>query len=307
MRNPWWPATLLVVALGSAAAVAQPPRELIFPIVVNGPSGPTHFQTTFVFFNLSATAKEVGIRAFRDVPFADNLLFCRPLINITPPFDPTLGGGGHLPGSGFLRVTSSGESPSLFTGWARFGAFPDQPVEASAELSLLGVPTQACTDGTSEVPPRIPVFERRSSVVRQSVRVPAVEPAREFLVEAVIGLARETAVAIVNPSLVQPATVRFELLDGEGRPLAENSGAAGAACIPEFAIPSLERLVGPVWTLYAAERLEFLGSTPCSGPRPDAFSGTARITSDQPIAVGALHVILPDGRLVDAPVVRVER
>ncbi len=297
----------LVVLMMLGQASGQEPGDVIFPIVVNGALESPHFQTSFVFFNRSTTAQEIFVEGFRDSFGGPSQLFCAEPIHVTPPFDPSLRAFGRLPESGILRLTSSGESEELFTGWAIARLENPDQVEASAELSILAFRPDRCPQTDPRDP--VPVTLRRSTRIRETVQVPAVRPAPEFVGEAVITGARETAFAIVNPSPDQPALIQFELLDESGMPLADNAGGPDAFCPPSFSLPARTRLAGTAWSLYAAELLALPpGLSPCfiPGGRPRDFSGTARMTSDSPIAVAGVHVLLPEGKLVAAPVSRLE-
>ncbi|MGH9339092.1 MAG: hypothetical protein ACRD1R_05780 [Acidobacteriota bacterium] len=170
--------------------------ELIVPIVVNGPSGSAHFQTTLTFISHSTTSDvATGVR---DLPDGESRLFCPPLIIGVPPFDLETTRQAPLSAEGAATVLSSSESADLFDGWARVTTELIDAVTASAEVSLIGGLPLPCHDGGEDIP-RIDIADRSSEEVLTSVKVPAVKPAHEWHEPVTVTPERESAVALVNP------------------------------------------------------------------------------------------------------------
>ncbi len=293
---------LVLVIVGTASparAGGDEVQEWIFPIVVNGPAPGFRYQTTFSFVNLSATSGRAEVRGFREGASSESRLFCPIPLNIPTPPDTTVASNVPIAGSGVARLVSSGETERLFTGWARaIALYPDAP-PPTAEISLLAGPPQSCGASEEVPPPRMDVGETPSPLLIGSVQLPAVLPAREFTVETAITPFRHTALAFVNPSGMESVDVAFTLLDAEGRPVVSTSFRP---CFRRFTLGPLERRVDFAGNLVPAVGINI--SLPCvDGPGSlENFQGTARIVADGPIAVGALHVLLPDGRIVNARV-----
>ncbi len=95
---------------------------------------------------------------------------------------------------------------------------------------------------------------------------------------------------MVNPSATNTANVSIELLHHDGSLLQRG--------LP-VDVPPMHRRSRFAWE-WADTSVS--GAIGIPVPVPDDFYGSARIISDVPVAVGALQVLQPEGKLVSASV-----
>ena len=263
-----------VLLLGAAARLAfGQTREVIVPIVMNGiVERPTHYQTTFTVINLSDSAVEVRIEV-RDKKGNAGSVFCGPTAPLWE-LQQMLEAGAEL------HVSTSADAP-LTEAWARITWSGAPAIIASAEVALITGEPEPCTRKCN----------RPSDEFLSSAFVPAVEAAREFRAPVTITKYRHTAFALCNPSPSETAHVRFKLLDESG-----NTYRGTSLSID---VPPRGRTSGMAWTFA-------VWCPPCARPAdpppPEMFHGSAVITSDIPIAVGAFHMLSPEGKFVTASV-----
>jgi len=278
--------SLIWVALIMAPVFAQsqPPEELFVPILINGVVGESsHYQTVFRFVELSGTTADPAVTV--DMDTFDNAgseidpgqLFCHE----GPPRPPV---PFSLPGSGSFHFGTAGrvigyQPPSIIDGWARLTITGSGRIQITAEVfQVAGVPAgcQWLVSGPSDF-------------YRSDVVVQAVKPAKVWRAPAVITAYRHTALSVVNFSPTNTAHVFIELLDEEG------TGRRGR----DFPIPPMHRRSAFAWEWVDPNHGISIG---VPVPVPDDFYGSARIVSDVPVAVGAVQVLSPEGKLVSAPV-----
>jgi hypothetical protein len=125
-----------------------------------------------------------------------------------------------------------------------------------------------------------------------SAQIWAVKPAREFKFPVTINRYRQTAVALVNPSSTDAATVRVSILDYSGQ-----SARLGIPDHFEIKIRPLERISKFFWQM----ALEASALTVIINP-PDSFQGSVVFSSDSAFVVSALNIMFPEGKFVPAPV-----
>lgn len=273
----------LAVIVVPVFAQSEPPEELFVPILVNGLVDESrHYQTTFRFVELSGTtaspAVVVQIDAYDNSgkPITQDL-FCPSAIPTLNPLElslPSLGSV-HYGTKGFIQPDEP--QPGVLDGWARITVTGPGKILATAEvLQVNGVP-----DGCPPVTPLRP-----SDVYSSDAVLYPVKPAKAFRSAAVITPYRHTAFSVVNPSKTETAHVCLQLYQ---------TGGALQAQSEITSIPPLQRrsFFAKEWT--PPDQPENL-------PFKESFYGSARIFSDLPIAVGALQVLLPEGKLVTAVV-----
>jgi len=265
-------------------AQSEPPEELFVTILVNGLVDESwHYQTLFRFVELSGTTASPAVVVQIDPydnsgkPINHDSLFCPPAIPTLDPLQLSLPGLGsvHLGTKGFIQPYEP--KPGVFDGWARVTVTGPGKILGTAEiLQVSGVPV-GC-------PPVICL--RPSGIYNSDAVVYLVKAAKAFRAPAVISPYRHTAFSVVNPSKTETAHVCLQLYQTEGTLLAQSEITS---------IPPLQRrsFFAREWTALDA---------PQNSPFKDSFYGSARIFSDVPIAVGALQILLPEGKLVTAVV-----
>jgi hypothetical protein len=248
------------------AAVCGQTQEWVFPVVVTGViDKPLHFRTTFNILNLSAANAAGVIEVYDNKGVVRPGFFCTPVV--VSPYRVSLASGGLFHQAGTTDV-------GLFDGWARLTVEGDVPVQSSAEIVL----------SKGEPKPCLLICSGPSTEVVSSAQVHAVRPSREFRAPATITETRESAYAIVNPSATETAKVTLQALKSNGDPFDGNT----------YTIPPRGRLSKFVWELLLLNKVFIVAPV-----RPTDFHGSVKITSDIPIAVGGLHVLFPEGKLVN--------
>ncbi|HEV8129818.1 MAG TPA: hypothetical protein VGQ81_01085 [Acidobacteriota bacterium] len=252
----------------------QPPaQELILPIVVNGRVGSAvHYQTAFTVLNNSAIVALVNAQIY-DSSGSPAGVFCSP---IAPP--PSRFTASLSPAGSFHNSTSADQP--LTNGWARLTWDGTAAVQAEAEINFINTAPMPC----------LLICNRPSNEIIASASVPAVKAARDFRLPATLTPNRQTAIALVNPQSGGPATVTLQLLGSDGQVVV--GGAVSTQVPPQGRVAQFLRRFFECDICMAA---------PTFAPGP-MFHGSLKITSDIPIAVGALNVIFPEGKLVSVPV-----
>jgi hypothetical protein len=274
--------------LAPVFAQSQPPEELFVPILINGLVDESwHYQTLFRFLEVSGTTASPVITVQLDAfdssgkRIVNDQLFCPPPVATLEPFRVSLPGLGsiHFGTKGFIQPYHP--APGIVDGWVRLNVKGPGKLEATAEILQVDAIPAGC-------PPVICM--RPSGVYRSDAVVRAVKPAKVFHAATVITPFRHTGFSIVNPSETESAHVSVVLIQADG--LLLQSG--------RLTIPPLQKQSGFAW--------EWVNTLPPvnigipSSPMPTDFYGSAQIVSDIPIVVGALQVLLPEGKLVTAVV-----
>ena len=161
---------------------------------------------------------------------------------------------------GSLEVSTAGDVPT-FNGWIRLTHPASAQIQASAEVALID----------ALVGPH-PICSRTSREIVNTVEVRALAAAARSGGFAVIRPNRQSAYAIVNPT-EQAAEVFLSLLDFSGR----LTGSATLQVAPRSRVSKF--------------LTEFLAAAPAD------FMGSLRVSSVTPVAVAAINVIFPDGKL----------
>ncbi len=249
-------------------------NEAIFPIVVNGAVGTNaHYQSIFTVLNASSQDVHATLEIYNNSGTPTGA-FCSPLAPPPSSVTATLSPGGEL-----FRFTSA-DLPFL-NGWGRLRWDGSPGILASAEVTLIAAPPDRC----------LLVCNRPSTEKLSSAQIPAVRPAQEFRFPLTLNRNRQTALAIVNPSAVDTVTATVTVLDG--------SGASANLGIPnsfDVKIGPLQRISKFVWEMV-------LEATPTFAPVPfpEGFQGSVMVSATAPVAVGALHIMFPEGKFVSAP------
>lgn len=256
-------------------------QELILPVFVTGSiQSPVHFQTALRLLNASSAAGSATLNIFNDsgAPIRGDAVFCDggplnpPPFRSPNPFDLVFG----LAGDGSVEISSLGGAVFL-SGWARL-RHDGTPIQTVAEIALISAAPFLCI---------APICMRPSTQIVTIAVVPAVRPSREFRANASLTSQRESAYALVNPSSSQTATIEIIAADSSGRILDQNT----------IRVPAQGRVAKFLWELL------LLGKVFVAPPkRPNFFHGSVKITSDIPIAVGALNVLSPEGKFAGLPV-----
>src|SRR5262245_49486339 len=169
----------------------------------------------------------------------------------------------NLPASGSVEVFTYGDVPSL-NGWVRLTYPASGSIQGTAEVAVINAP----------VGPH-PICQRSSNEIVTSVQVPAVLAAQRFSGVAVIRPNRKGGFALVNPSPMASAAVFLSLMDPSGN-------FVGSATVE---VPPQGRVSRLLTEYFPNASMNFMGSL--------------RIASSAPIAVGAVNLIFPEGKLVD--------
>ena len=175
----------------------------------------------------------------------------------------------NIDGFGSLEAFTAEDVPDL-NGWVRLTYDANASIQASAEVSLINAP----------VGPH-PICHRPSTEIITTVQVASVRPSKKFSGFAVIRANRKSGYAIVNPSMTDPVTAFLSLLDSSAQLVA----SATVQIPPQGRI---SRILS-----------EYFPNSPSD------LMASLRITATAPVAVGAVNVLLPEGKfttlLVDAP------
>lgn len=283
-------AWLWLIPISSTEAQAQESaeQELIFPVVANGLfDDERHYQSTFTFLNLSDTTAAGTLAVYDDEGvLSTGFLECRP---VEPPPDLV---DWSLPGLALNHVSGITDGP-LLSGWGELIWAGSKELSASAEITLIAGEPRSCQV----------ICNRTSSEIVTSVQIPAVRPARGFQNPVTINPNRHTAMALVNPSHSESAELQITLLDSSGEIF-----LYGDEEVPleiSFLLRPRNRSAQFVWDFFDdcdVNHQVCLAVALPSRPVPEMLHGSIRIESDRPIAVGAVHLLFPEGKLVSQPV-----
>ncbi len=244
---------------------------LVTPVVVQGDLlAGRHLQTTFRVVNLLDRQITLRIEGLNDDGVVERI-FCP---------GPVVGGPERtlmLPATGVINLGSGGNA---FNGWARITSEErlTESVQVTAEVSVIKGASMPC-------PPVI--CRRPSDEIFSSIQLRAVEPAKRFRSQATIASHRESAFAIVNPSAAERAQIQILARDRTGQVLDAN----------ELTLAPGARVNLLLWQLLLLNKVFIVAPE-----RPDNFHGSLEISSDVPVGVGGIHVLLPEGKLVNLPV-----
>jgi hypothetical protein len=251
-------------------------NEVILPVVVNGSiADKLHYQTIFTILNTTAQTVVADLQVYSNEG-APGGVFCSP---VAPP--PSIVSATLKPGADYVSFTSA-DLP-FHDGWARLRWQGSTSLVAGAEVTLVGAPPSPC----------LLVCNRPSTEKISSTQVPAVVAAREFRFPVTINRFRQTALALINPSATESASVRVTVLNASGE-----TAALGVPGTFDVRIQPLERVSRFLWQLALDH-----SSPAVVIPVPDSFQGSVVLTGDKPFAVGALNVMFPEGKLVSIPAV----
>ena len=263
-------------------------REVILPVVANGiVDEPRHLQSTFSFLNFSESEVEAFLEVYDDEGhLQNNFLQCSPIVvedsEVRLSFSPS--GSVHQGG-----ITAT----ELINGWARLSWTGTTRIEGHVEVALIDDDPVPC----------LLVCNRPSTQIVTSLRMPARKPAKGFRSQVIITQYRDSALAIVNPSPSESGTLKLTLVDSEGQIFRDTNGVP--AQIEEYSLAPMTRVAQFAWEFFDAcdpAHQICAAVTTDPTPAPDMFHGSIRIESDVAIVVGAVQVLLPEGRFVHLPV-----
>lgn len=170
-------------------------------------------------------------------------------------------------------------SNSSFLGWGRVTAESGKPFVPQTEVSHVeGQYSPECS-AAQDLP---------STSILTTVDIDPVRPSREFSASGSITTTRESGFAVVNPSDSESAAVSITAFNADGSVFDTN----------QIVIEPGHRLARQLFDLLIEGKAFLLPPV-----KPTDFSGEIRFSSDIPIAVGALEVLLPEGRWSNIPVV----
>ena len=167
---------------------------------------------------------------------------------------------------GSVEAFTAGDVPDI-NGWVRLTYDSKASIQATAEVSLINAP----------VGPK-PICMRPSTDILTTVEIASVRPSTKLGVVAVIRPNRTTGYAIVNPSTTESVTAFLSLMDSSAK-------LVGSATLT---IPPQGRVNRMIY--------EFFPKAPAD------LMGSLRVTATRPVAVGAIHVLSPEGKYVSVPV-----
>ena len=250
-------------------------NQVVLPIVVNGSFAENlHYQTIFSILNATSQQIQSTLQVYSNQGKPSGV-FCSP---IAPP--PSSATATLAPNAGYLQFTSA-DLPFL-DGWALLSWQGSASVLAAEEITLVAHAPQPC----------MLVCNWPSTEKLASTQIAAVTPARQIQLPVTINSYRQTALALVNPSATDTATVRISILDAAG-----NEAKLGVPAIFDIQIPPLRRVSKYLWQL----ALDSSALTVVVPP-PDSFQGSVTLSANIPIAVGALHLMFPQAKFTSIPI-----
>ena len=258
---------------------------LILPIVANGEVGDApHFQSTFTFLNPSQDVAESVFSVYDDAgTLSTGRIGCTPVAPPPERIDLT------IPSQGTAHYTGITDIP-LFNGWASLQWTGSVDMGGSVEIAAIDDQTRPC----------LVICNRPSTRLVSTTLLEAVRPAIHFQASSIITPQRHSAFAVVNPSPSETATATVALLTASGDTLQ----VEGRDATFTYEIAPRHRVADFVWALLFDPPIDDpLFDPPPAPPLPEQFHGSLLVTSDRPVAVGGLHVLLPEGKLVAIPVV----
>ena len=242
-----------------------------------------YFSTAFSFVNLTDAIVEGTIEVRRsDGSEIFNLLHPCGIWFVSPPI--TGPAGFSMPPRYRTVRSMTVHTPAAdlvarnINGWGRVKFDDLGDVQVFAEIALIRGQRISCDS----------LHHHSSDEILDILALPAVRATTSSRLSVTITALRRPAISIVNPSESETAHVKIQLHKGT---------KLGNWAMIE--IPPMRRTSQFLLEIVIPEVLK---EGPIPGGRPWKFLGTATITSDIPIAVGSLNVILPAGKLVHVPV-----
>jgi len=271
-------AALSLVSWGAIPLVVQGQNsmlnEVVLPIVVNGAvAEKEYYQTIFTVLNTSPQDVAATLQIYNNAGLPTGA-FCSPIA--PPPSSSTFTLSSNQQ---YFQFTSA-DLPFL-DGWARLTWEGPQSILVSQELTLAAAVPSPC-----KLVCNLPSTQKLSSA-----QITAVKPAREFKLPVTINQYRQTAVALINPSSTDAATVGVSILDQSGK-----SAQLGVPVQFTVVLHPLERISKFLWQM----ALEQSPLTVLVNP-PDSFQGSVIFSSASPFVVSALHIMYPEGKFVPVP------
>ncbi|MEE8585486.1 MAG: PQQ-binding-like beta-propeller repeat protein [Acidobacteriota bacterium] len=266
--------SLFSLAITAPRPSDGPEQEWILPTLVASQSeGNRRFLTSLTLLNFSNSTAAGQIEFFNSEGSRRQLqeLVCPGDAAMIPFPDP------GLPPNSQRHLLLSGP-PQGFAGWARLRSVLGPPLVPQVELAFVGFPFAGCPRPADSLP---------SEAVLTTVEVAPVRPAREFAASGAILEFRESGFSIVNPSPSETALIHIVASRDDGTSFDANEIHLAprhriSLLLFELLIEGKNFLVPPV--------------------RPTDFRGQVRFSSDIPIAVGGLQVLLPEGKWSNLPV-----
>jgi hypothetical protein len=276
-----WVVVMAALSLVSPAAiplVAQgqdsPLNEVVLPIVVNGAvAEKEYYQTIFTVLNTSLQDVQATLQIYSNAGLPAGA-FCSP---IAPP--PASSAFTLRSNQQYFQFTSA-DLPFL-DGWARLTWEGSPTILVSQELTLAAAVPSPC-----KLVCNLPSTQKLSSA-----QITAVKLAREFKLPVTINQYRQTAVALINPSSTDAATVDVSILDQSGKNA--QLGVPGHFVVT---LRPLERISKFLWQM----ALEQSPLTILVSP-PDSFQGSVIFSAASPFVVSALNIMYPEGKFVPVP------
>jgi hypothetical protein len=268
--SPNIPSAMEIGRKAFAVTGTNPANERILPIVVNGSAGEPLllYQTTFTLVNAGDQESHPSLQAY-DGEGNPRGIFCSPLAPPLSSLAPRLSPGG------LFHHSTSADLPFV-NGWAQLRWEGPDSILATAEVTLVAASPEPC----------LLICNRPSSEVISTTQTTAVRPAQEFRFPITINRNRQTAVAVVNPSASATIDIQVSILDENG-----TEAKLGVPASFELTVPPLQRISSFVWEL--AVEQSALAVAP---PVPEMLHGSVVMTSDGPMAVGAVNMLYPEGK-----------
>ncbi len=263
-------------------------EELFAPILVNGVvSEFFHYQTRFLFLEVSGTTESSALSVEVEVFDNDGNRVDPSMIFCALPVVPADGVQRFtLPAFGSLLTGTKGfvgiyePTPGVLDGWVRIRTSGSGKLRATVELLAFGHRLPA---GVGCEP--VMFVSTPSSHYVSDALIQVEKPATAFRASAVATYLRQTAFSIVNPSDSQTAKVHIDLYDSSGTIIGHG----------------MDLVLAPMHRASAFAR-EWMDVIDPPGALTPQFYGSARISSDVPIVVGALEMLFPEGKLVSTNV-----
>jgi len=172
----------------------------------------------------------------------------------------------NIDGFGSIEAFTAEDVPDL-NGWIRLMVDATANIQATAEVSLINAP----------VGPH-PICSHPSTEILTTVQIASVTASKKFAGVAVIRPNRTSGYAIVNPSATDSLTAFLSLFDPAAR-------LVGSATV---VIPPQARVSRMLTEFFPGATADLMGSL--------------RVTATAPVAVGAIHVLFPEGKFVSLTV-----
>lgn len=263
---------VVVGILGCNQCALAQTRELVLPILVTGSvTSRRAYSTDIQILNVGATAAQVTLATYTN----------QGKLNEAIRFLSNQGTGNSVtiaPGRSEVVFVTTKDS-NVMDGWIRLSFGESARIGANGDIMLTNI-----AEGG-------PTFE--STEIVTNIGVPAVNPTEQFFALGSLLLfegrriLRHTAYALVNPSSTEAADVALSFSENvEGAETREaNVQLQPNSRIAVFLVELFPGVVPEI---------------PITPPRIVNITGTLRMASNAPIAVSAVDVLLPEGKLVNA-------